>query len=225
MEGRINIITNLHQQIDELMVHQPNLILSEDEEKFILKGQYNYDVSYDGTRYSNSKDIVIHIYKDFPHSDIRLFVEDIPSDMEHVNPDGSICLATLSEIRSFLKLNPTVLDFINKFFHSFFYSLEWFERYKQYPFGERSHGRKGILEYYLEKWDVNEDIFFIIACMIWDRKYRGHIECLCGSGLKMRDCHGRYLIEIVSNDVSLSEFLYDVIIIYNLESEVSNGKK
>ncbi|TDM48744.1 hypothetical protein ETI06_09735 [Macrococcoides goetzii] len=224
MEGRINIITNLHQQIDELMIHQPNLILCEDEEKFILKGQYNYDVAYDGTRYSNSKDIVIHIYKNFPQSDIKLFIEDIPSDMEHVNLDGSICLAAYTEVRSFLRLKPTVLNFINKFFHSFFFSLEWFGRYKQYPFGERSHGRVGMLEYYLEKWNVDEELFKKFALLLFKEKYRGHLECLCGSGLKIRKCHGEYLENIIKDDVLLSDLFVDFCYIYNLK-EPSNDNK
>lgn len=201
---------------------QPKLILSEDEEKLILKGQYHYDVIYEGTRYINAKDIVIHIYKNFPQSDIKLFVKDIPSDMEHVNLDGSICLAALTEIRSFLRLNPTVLEFINKFFHSFFFSLEWFERYKQYPFGERSHGRIGMLEYYLEKWDADEELFQKLARMLIKRKYRGHLECLCKSGLKIRKCHGKYLKNIIKDDILLSDFIVDFYYIYNLKGG-SNG--
>lgn len=215
MERRIDIITTLEQQVEELMNCQPNLILSEDYEKLILKGPYNYELNYENTRYINTKDIVIHIYKNFPQSDIKLYIKDTSLDMEHINPDGSMCLATMTEIRSFLRLKPTVLEFIKKFFHSFFFSLEWYERYKQYPFGERSHGRKGMLEYYLELWNVDEKLFIKIAAMILDKKYRGHIECICGSGMKMRKCHGKHLEKLIKDDSLLAEFLTDLNYIYN----------
>lgn len=221
MEGGRDIIPTLDQQVEELMKYQPNLILSENNEKLILKGLYHYDLNYDGTRYINTKEIVIHIYKNFPHSAIKLYVKDLPSDMEHINPDGSVCLAAYTEIRSFLRLKPTVLDFINKFFHSFFYSLEWFERYKQYPFGERSHGRVGMLEYYLEKWNVDEELFKKFALLLFKEKYRGHLECLCGSGLKIRKCHGNYLENIIKDDVLLTDLFVDFCYIYNLK-EPSN---
>ncbi|HDV6092695.1 TPA: hypothetical protein RJJ74_002415, partial [Staphylococcus pseudintermedius] len=225
LERRITIRLTLDQQINELMSYQPNLVLTEDNEKFILKGPYDYDLKYKTTRYRNTRDIEAHIYKTFPKSDIKLYLNEVPPDMEHINSNGTICLATSTEIRSFLRLNPTISEFINEFFHSFFFSLEWYERYKKYPFGERSHGSKGILEYYLDKWNLNEEVFFKIALMIWNRSYRGHVKCVCGSGIKMRKCHGKYIVDIIRDDTMLASFIWDVIYIYNLEMEVSNEKK
>lgn len=116
MERRITIRLTLDQQINELMSYQPNLVLTEDNEKFILKGPYDYDLKYKTTRYRNTRDIEAHIYKTFPKSDIKLYLNEVPPDMEHINSNGTICLATSTEIRSFLRLNPTISEFINEFF-------------------------------------------------------------------------------------------------------------
>lgn len=61
--------------------------------------------------------------------------------------------------------------------------------------------------------------------MIWNRSYRGHVKCVCGSGIKMRKCHGKYIVDIIRDDTMLASFIWDVIYIYNLEMEVSNEKK
>lgn len=130
--------------------------------------------------------------------------------MEHIYPDKSICLATLGELNNFLSKNPTLLQFIHKFVDSFLYSLEWFERYKTYPFGERKHGWQGLLDYYKEEWNVTNQEFIELTSIILNKNYRGHLTCICDSNLKLRDCHGKFILPIVKDDIYRMKFVMEV---------------
>lgn len=130
--------------------------------------------------------------------------------MDHIYPDNSICLATIGELNNFLSRNPTLLQFINKFIDSFLYSLEWFERYKTYPFGEREHGWQGLLDYYKEEWNVDSQEFIELTKIILNNNYRGHLTCVCDSNLKFRNCHGKFIFPIVTDDFYRMKFAMEV---------------
>ena len=65
------------------------------------------------------------------------------------------------------------------------------------PFGELSHGGIGILEYYQELFDLKDTRRVLTMLKILaDDKYRGHDRCPCGSGKRLRSCHGGKLLEV-----------------------------
>ena len=49
--------------------------------------------------------------------------------------------------------------------------------------------------------------------MILNDKYRGHTLCICKSGKKLRNCHGKYILPIIKNDLYKREFLHEA---YNI---------
>ena len=57
--------------------------------------------------------------------------------------------------------------------------------------------REGILEYYKELFSV-QDGWQVLGLLkiLADDNYKGHTLCPCGSGQKLRNCHGNLLREI-----------------------------
>lgn len=151
---------------------------------------------------------VNHIYNDFHVNE--LFEIDInipltyPSEIpeiieignkidikyEHLYSNGKLCLGTDSEIilRCNGVINLTYL--INSYIIPYLFSYRYYERYNEYPFGERSHGAMGILESCIEAFSVaNIQEAYDILIYAVARPYRGHLLCPCNSGKKTRDCH------------------------------------
>lgn len=65
------------------------------------------------------------------------------------------------------------------------------------PFGELSHGGKGISEYYKEFFETDSELVVIeLLKIIIEDSYRGHMPCPCASGKRLRNCHGPKIVEI-----------------------------
>ena len=107
--------------------------------------------------------------------------------------------------------------------NAFIYTLYWFEKYNTYPFGDRKHGYKGLLDYYLNDLNLTKEHYREIVFIIYNNKYRGHLSCICGSGKKLRNCHGKYILPIITNSSYRNEFLYEASMI--LTEDGKNVKK
>lgn len=113
---------------------------------------------------------------------------------EHINYEGTLCLEVERAIRSKLSPKYDLIEWIEEFVFLYFYSYCYHRDYGSYPFGDRSHGAKGILEYYKELLKENtleetRDLLNVIKYYKLEKKYKGHNMCPCGSFKKIRDCH------------------------------------
>lgn len=129
----------------------------------------------------------------------------------HVNDDGTMCLGAPLEIRRKYKQDPSLLAFINLLLIPFLYSFSFKENHGHMPFGELSHGSKGVTEYYKELFgtDSNLKVMELLKIIVEDN-YRGHISCPCESGKRLRNCHGPQIREIKeqqSRELFLSDFI------------------
>ncbi|MGY6771611.1 hypothetical protein [Gallibacterium sp. ZY190522] len=197
----------LNYEIKQLLFEQPKLKLIDDEKEFIIQGVYKYSLGYDGQIFQGERDIKLTVPKSFPNSIPQFYVYAYPKDMEHIYPDGSVCLATIGEMIYFLNENPSLKAFIEHFVHAFIYTLEWYERYRTYPFGDRKHGYKGLLDYYINDLKLTKEQYQYMVFSIYDNKYRGHMPCFCGSDKRLRDCHGKYMLPIIKNAAYRDAFL------------------
>lgn len=200
---------DLSYEVKNLLANQPGLEIVEDREKFIIQGVYKYSLDYKGRIDQGEKKIKLVIKKDFPNSIPKFYLFDYPEHIEHIYKDGNVCLATIGELIYFLNDHPSLVAFIEKFVNAFIYTLDWFAKYKTYPFGDRKHGYKGLLDYYLNDLKLAKDQYTKMVIMVYENKYRGHLSCICGSGKKLRDCHGKYMLPIIKNTSYKNEFLYE----------------
>lgn len=196
----------LSYEIKNILDTQPRLAMVDNRVEYIIQGVYEYSLDYNGRIAQGERNIKLIVQKDFPNSIPKLYVFDYPEHMEHIYEDGNVCLATIGEIICFINENQSLIAFVDKFVNSFMYTLDWFEKYKTYPFGDRKHGYQGLLDYYLNDLKMTKNQYTKMVIMISDNKYRGHLPCFCGSGKKLRNCHGKYMLPIIKNASYKNEF-------------------
>lgn len=108
----------------------------------------------------------------------------------HMYPDGTACLFVDED---WIIANPEGTDwltFLNGPVRNFFIGQCLVEAGAGWPFGERSHGAKGILECYAGLTGTNDlRIAYNYLQTLSKKKVKGHWPCPCGSSMKIRDCH------------------------------------
>ena len=134
----------------------------------------------------------------------------------HFYKDGSACLFFPTErYLHFPKDKVFQLDkFLDGPVKSFFFSQLYYIYHNKWPFGQRSHDEKGLLEFYGEKLDIPCDQKSISQALSYLLKPRikGHWFCPCGNE-KLRKCHVekfRHLSdnipkEVIRQDINLLE--------------------
>lgn len=123
------------------------------------------------------------------------YVVDINDQVEygyhHRYTNGRLCLSTDADFQFRFLDGFEILAWMDEFVELYFFSYEYYRRYKEFPFGERHHGYIGILESYQDRLHTSDGSeTFNVMINIATKPYRGHQPCPCGSGNKVRDCHG-----------------------------------
>jgi hypothetical protein len=93
--------------------------------------------------------------------------------------------------------DPSLKGFVRNCLVPYLYSFSYYIRYGNLPFGELSHGIQGIYEYYSELFLIQDknSILKLLKILAGDN-YRGHLPCPCGSGKRLRSCHGSIVLRI-----------------------------
>lgn len=209
----------LVEQVDELLRKQPKLQACYNQNKVCISGEYIYNLCYENVYFNGYKNIKIEVDNNYPNSIPKVYIFNLSERLEHVYPDNSICLASFGELRNFLISKPSLTQFIKRFLEPFIFTIDWHKKYKNYPFGERAHGYKGLITYYVEELGLTERQCYEIARLIHFNKCRGHMKCICGSGKTFRKCHGKMFIDAMREENLRENLLEEAEIIYN---EVNN---
>lgn len=108
----------------------------------------------------------------------------------HTNSNGDSCPLVPEEWLLLPREKRTVLTFLDGPVRNFFLFQALKERGQPWPWGERSHGRQGLLEAYGELVGMRTETA-IVKCLgyLTAKKIKGHWSCPCGSGRSLRDCH------------------------------------
>lgn len=204
-----------HQQIEELATVQSGLHIELDSETQIkLSGKIFVNCKSEG--YVLSDDYIIQIVIPLGSDKLPYVIDTgnhISKDYPHRYENGVLCLETDASIRIRFLDGFSLVEWIQEFVEPYYFSYEFYQRYGEFPFGERGHGLQGIMETYQELFQEKEAVK-VLALMssISDHPYRGHLLCPCGSGQKLRFCHGsvvmkyytdKRLQEIVLNDYKI----------------------
>jgi hypothetical protein len=92
-----------------------------------------------------------------------------------------------------------LLEFLQGPVTAFFISQVSFERGYGWPFGQRSHGANGVLEFYKSVLGIADDSTVRSFVEIISRgQLRGRSQCPCGSGLRINACHAPAIRELRS---------------------------
>ncbi len=163
----------------------------------VVEGGIRLNHSFNLVPFSEEFQVEIEIPRSYPRilPTIREIGDKIDRNYNHINYDGSLCLEVERVIRNKLSPSYDIVEWIEEFVFSFLYSYCYYISYGVYPFGDRSHGAKGIVEHYMELFELMsiEDTRSLLEAAREYRigmEYKGHWLCPCGSLKKVRKCHG-----------------------------------
>ncbi len=192
---------DLQGQIDELIaVHKALTDIAERDDGVVVSGLLLFEASADGLEtITESFEIELTIPYDFPETLPRARETGgrIGADYEHRNPSGTLCLAVPIEQRRILLENPTLLGFVNRLVIPYLYGYCYFKTHGRHPFDEADHGYEGILRHYIDTLDLRDELSALtVISFLLEHGYRGHHDCPCGSGMRVRACHGPGLLAL-----------------------------
>ena len=194
---------------NELKVIYQDFRLFREEGETHIVGDLPFSATYNGkSPIIDQYKIKILLPKDYPNSPPKSMECDgrIPKSF-HTNPDATLCLGAPLEVR--MKFNGNLLDYVKKLVIPYLYSYSFYEKYGEMPYGELSHGGRGILESYQELFDLTSSKCILnLLEILATGKFRGHLDCPCGSRMKLRKCHGPQLIQL-SNYQTKFDFIND----------------
>jgi hypothetical protein len=191
----------IKRQLAELTgIHRGLSNLAELNDETVLSGILTFEASADGFETITDKfeiELCIpHVFPDMmPRA--RETVGRIERSYPHINGDGTLCLAVPIEERRIFFEQPTLIGFVNRLVIPYLYGYCYWKQHGQHPFDEQQHGEKGIVQHYMDTLHLADELATLaVVCFLFEYGYRGHHPCPCGSGLKVRNCHGPALREL-----------------------------
>lgn len=153
----------------------------------------------------------------------------IPEQFEHFYGDNSLCLGVAYELREKLHNHQNSFRyFFDEFVVGYLYSVAYFRRYGCHPYGDRSHGVEGIIEFYYERLGVRT-IPQVVSLLtaVCSSRYRGHLYCPCGSNKIWRHCHGEVVLQLLNSEFKGQMFhdLSEILLYENAKTGRANGER
>lgn len=163
-------------------------------ESAVTKGFYSLQIP-DSRRRVEYRISILHP-PDYPKTPPIMFGNDPKLPMDdldrHMIRGGQACLAVRSDVITRWVKAPRIVSFLDGLVAPFLVWQVHFDAFgRPPPWGERSHGAKGILEFYAEALvlPVDESTLGFIRLVARKNEPQGHEECPCGSGKRLRHCH------------------------------------
>ena len=200
--------------MESLLSQYPDLhIYEEDANRLLLSG--NIDVYRTACDFILQKQYAVELVIPKAPDALPTAIDKenvISSTYPHRYSDGSLCLETNTYIKNRFVDGMDLAAWMDEFVEPYLFSYEYYCRFGSFPFGERPHGLEGLLHTYQEFWN-GKDIGTTCGLLRYaaEETYRGHSQCPCNSGKKLRLCHGPVLfpfmtdprrLEILRNDLT-----------------------
>lgn len=164
----------------------------------IVKGTLG--VSHEGIevdRYS----LEFRLPSDYPKSLPMVWetAERIPREMDrHVYPTtGALCLGVGEELWLAMNGDFSLDKVIDIPVRNFLIGNSLVEQGQEWPSGDRSHGTRGIPEFYASLLGAKDERSLLRFLVSFLRgKVKGHWPCPCSSGSVLRKCHANGMVQL-----------------------------
>ncbi len=169
----------------------PDLIVCDERETVFIRG--SLAIVHDGETLDRYQ-VEIEFPPDYPRAlpMVRETGGRIPRVINrHVYPgSGNACLVVDEEWLLSAGGTISFVEFMEGPVRNFFLGQSLVEAGRRWPFGERSHGGKGLVETYGEWFGTQEEgVVLTYLRYLSGKKVKGHWACPCGGGRSLRDCH------------------------------------
>ncbi len=192
-------------QFQELQTKHQYLQLHDTGKGYTISGHLTFRSEYAGIEIQDGFSIFIEIPARYPDAipTVKEMAGRIPNNFHKFDNDV-LCLGTPTD--QWIKFNQskTLLGFIENLVVPHLFSFCFKEKTGRMPFGERSHGGLGILEFYCEYFELKDfEAARKLLKLLATGSYRREKTCPCGSGRRLRSCHGKKFLEAMkSQEVS-----------------------
>lgn len=187
-------------QMNEVQVKHPALGLEQESDgQLRVRGPVGFTISHDGNTIKDTYQIELHIPDDYPDSPPFVYETDgkVPKEFGHFMEAGNFCLGAPVEIRRRFAEHRKLITFIDDQVIPYLFTNSYKRELGKLPFGDRKHGYfMGLLDYYIEYFGVGELASLKLLKCLADQFAPPLRLCPCGSGKKLKDCHGPKLDEL-----------------------------
>ena len=194
----------VNHDIEMVREKYPAFEISKRENDYIFSGELILNHVFEDVRMTGKFNLEVVVPGDFPLAfpKVKELSNWIDENYPHRYTDGQFCLASDLELKMFFSQDTDICSFIEKYVIPYLYTYRFYEEYGVYPYGERSHGPMGDLEYLKDLFGVDDwgqvlDIMLFVV----QSPYRGHLLCPCGSGKRIRNCHGEILKKVMNAEL------------------------
>lgn len=188
-------IHGLTTQLEGVFSKYPGLRLVPTADGVVLNGNLDFAATFNGHgTIEDSYYLKIHVPTSFPKQLPKVWDcgERVPESF-HTHYDRSLCLG--SPVRQHVKLgkHPTFLDFIDQLVVPYLYAFSYFEKHKELPFGELTHGNDGLKEDYAQLFglDSKDGVVEMLTLASLKKRVANKRPCPCRSGKRLGRCHNR----------------------------------
>ena len=197
-------LSALRHQMAAVQSRYPGLGLGRSQTGFqAVQGKVSFSMAHRGRPIEDEFDIELRIPRDYPRSPPNVYeLNERLDDFDHLFQDGRLCLGAPVDVRSRFAKEQELLFFIEELVIPFLFAFSYKDRYGEMPFGELSHGIEGILEYYADFFGTSRyDSILLLKCLA-DGVVPPLDRCPCGSGRKVKNCHGPRLSALRSHQTA-----------------------
>ncbi len=195
----------------------PGLRSCMEENHFVISGVWPVYEDIEEKKHLDSFLIKMVFPNDYPNSLPKIY--EIGKRIKTKNPDTHFyndsfaCLFYPTErYIHFPKNEPFQFKkFLDGPVKSFFFSQLFYIYHKKWPFGERSHDLKGMLEFYSEKLEIpcNKKSVLKALSYLLKPKIRGDWPCPCGNK-KLRECSHIEKLRLLHNHIPINFICSDL---------------
>ena len=184
--------------VNELLRKYPELRLQPTKrDETIIAGSLEFSAQTRGQKLiSDRYEISISVPSDYPRAipAARETAMRIPRDF-HKLDSGHLCLGSPTRLRLILAETPSLLSFVERCVIPYLYGYSIVESGGVLPFGELSHGTRGLRDDLAAMLGVDDDLVLLGFVRLLAKKKReaNKLPCPCGSGMRLGRCHNRKL--------------------------------
>lgn len=196
-EGVIQLV--IAQMEDVQAKHSALELAQEPDGQLRVRGPLGFTIDHDGHMITDTYQIELHIPNDYPDSPPSAYEPEgkVPEEFEHFMEAGNFCLGAPVEVRRQFAAHRNLLTFIDDQVIPYLFAYSYKREYGELPFGERDHGYFfGLLDFYMDHFGATKLASLKLLKCLADQFAPPLGPCPCGSGRKLKDCHGPKLDEL-----------------------------
>lgn len=188
-------------------------IMKNSKSSIIIHFHFDAIILVNGAKYFLNHNIQMEIPKSYPRELPLVFElgEKKIKNFPHINPDkkGSFCLGTEMDLRKMLKPKYSLVRYV-QLVAEFLGTYKYYNEYGIFPYGDRSHGEKGIIEAYKDLLSVNttQQVLNLMKIKNLKNSYRNQ-KCPCNSEIKFKKCHWKIMNIIFRNPLEYTQMKID----------------